>query len=179
LVGSGVSYCATCDGAFFGGKDVAVVGGGNTAAEDALFLSVRCRKVWLIHRRDRLRAEKRLLDLLAKKPNVELVLDTTVSALRGGDSLEGVTLSSRQTGQSRELELSGLFVAIGQAPATGSFSPPVALDSQGYIIAGEDCKTNIDGVFAAGDCRAKSVRQLVTAAADGAVAALAAVACLG
>lgn len=173
-LGLGLSYCATCDGAFFRGKDVAVVGGGNTAVEDALFLSASCKKVYLIHRRDEFRAEANLLDLLRNKPNVEFISDTVVRALVGSELLEGAAIENTKTSEKRELDISGLFIAIGQAPENIQFSPPVELDDYGYIIASEDCKTNVGGIFAAGDCRTKTVRQLVTAASDGAVAALAA-----
>lgn len=174
LVGAGISYCATCDGMFFRGKDVAVAGGGNTALEDALFLANYCRHVYLIHRRDSFRGEDRLVDLLRGKEQVEFVLDSEVVQLDGDASLNQISVRHVRTGEERELAVSGLFVAIGQMPDNAPFSDVVALDEKGYICAGEDCKTKTPGIYTAGDCRTKEVRQLATAAADGAVAALAA-----
>jgi thioredoxin-disulfide reductase len=174
LIGLGISYCATCDGAFYKGMDVAVVGGGNTAVEDALFLSSYCSKVYLIHRRREFRAEPKEISLLRAKPNVELVLDSGVTKLHGQTKLESITVHNTADNSEREIAVAGLFVAIGQSPANAPFAPLVALDDYGYVVAGEDCKTNVPGIFAAGDCRTKTVRQLVTAAADGAVAAIAA-----
>lgn len=172
--GRGISYCATCDGMFFRGKKVAVVGGGNTALEDAAFLSNYCEKVYLIHRRDTFRGEERLAEELRAKENVEFLLGKTVQALEGGPTLQAVTLYDKKSGEESRLEISGLFVAIGQIPETEVFAELIELDENGYILAGEDCRTNVDGIFAAGDCRRKTVRQLTTAAADGAVAALSA-----
>lgn len=174
LTGCGVSYCAVCDGAFYRDKRVAVVGGGNTALEDAHFLSAHCKRVYLIHRRDRFRGEARLVNALLKKDNVELVLETTVTALRGEGHLESLQVKNVRTNVVSELAVNGLFVAIGQKPRNEQFSGVVSLDGQGYIQADESCRTDAAGIFAAGDCRTKKVRQLVTAAADGAVAALAA-----
>ncbi len=176
LIGAGVSYCATCDGAFFRDKDVAVVGGGSTAVEDALFLSKTCKSVTLIHRRTGFRAPDATLPQLRAQKNVRFLLDTTVTALHGDTALESITVEHVQTKDVQTIAVQGIFVAVGQVPANAQFSPPVALDAHGYIIAGENCKTNVPGVFAAGDCRTKVVRQLVTAAADGAVAATAAAA---
>ena len=173
-VGKGVSYCATCDGMFFRGKKVAVVGGGNTALEDAAFLSNYCEKVYLIHRREEFRGEEKLAEELRGKENVEFLLNKTVQALEGDPVLQAVTLYDKVSGDISRLEISGLFVAIGQTPETEAFAGLLQCDENGYILAGEDCRTNIEGVFAAGDCRSKTVRQLTTAAADGAVAALAA-----
>lgn len=173
LVGKGLSYCATCDGAMFRDKEVAVVGGGSTAAEDALFLSAYCKKVYLIHRRQEFRAEPRILGVLRNKPNIEFVLDTVVTGFVADEKLSGITTQNTATGKAGKLAVEGLFVAVGQEPQNKAFSPPVELDDYGYVKAGEDCRTNIEGVFAAGDCRTKSVRQLVTAASDGAVAAIA------
>ena len=174
LSGMGVSYCATCDGAFFRGQVTAVVGGGNTALEDAEFLSAYCEKVYVIHRRDELRGERWLEESLRKKENVEFVLNAVVTDIIGEGNVQGIRLKDTKTGESRELAISGLFVAIGQIPDNGSFASLVELDEGGYIRAQEDCRTTSDGVFAAGDCRTKAVRQLTTAAADGAVAGLAA-----
>lgn len=183
-IGAGISYCATCDGAFYKGKDVAVVGGGNTALEDALFLTGYCRKVYLIHRRDIFRGEEALLEELKKKDNIVFLLKKNVVALKGNEKLQAVTIKDTESGDNAcgkelcgkeyDLEVEGLFIAIGQIPDNERFASVLALDEKGYILAGEDCKTNRTGIFAAGDCRTKTVRQLVTAAADGAVAALSA-----
>ena len=178
LTGKGVSYCATCDGAFYRGKDVAVVGGGNTALEDATFLSGYCRRVYAIHRRAEFRGEARLLEALKKKENVDFLLNCQVIALEGEERLSAVVVRQTDTEETSRLEVDGLFIAVGQAPDNQAFADQAALDAYGYIEAGEDCRTKTPGVFAAGDCRAKGVRQLTTAAADGAVAALAACAYL-
>ncbi len=179
LTGRGVSYCATCDGAFFRGKDVAVNGGGNTALEDALFLLNYCSKVYLIHRRSEFRGEPQNLEAIKDKPNIEFVLDSTITELKGDRNLEAVVVKNKNTGELREIPVAGLFIAIGQEPDNGAFSDMAALDEKGYIIADESCTTKIPGVFVAGDCRTKAVRQLTTAASDGAVAALAACSYLG
>lgn len=179
FVGAGISYCATCDGAFFKGKDVAVVGGGSTALEDALFLSVYCRKVYLIHRRDAFRGEQKYVDNLKTKDNIEFVLNSQVTALHGDSFLEAVEVKDKVSGETRTIPVSGLFVAIGQMPQNDSFANLIQLDKSGYIAAGEDCRTNVEGIFTAGDCRTKTVRQLTTAASDGATAALAACEYLG
>lgn len=170
LTGAGISYCATCDGAFFKGKPVAVFGGGNTALEDAIFLTGYCSKVYIIHRRDEFRAEKSLIENLAQKTNVEYYMNNTVTALNGEEKLESIELSDGTI-----LKTDALFVAIGREPQNDIYKNVINLDESGYIIAGENCKTNADGIFAAGDCRTKHVRQLVTAASDGAIAALAAI----
>ena len=172
--GRGISYCATCDGMFFRGKKVAVVGGGNTALEDAAFLSNYCEKVYVIHRRDTFRGEEKQVKELQAKENVEFLLHKTVQALEGGLTLQAVVLNDRESGEASRLEVEGLFVAIGRIPDTEVFAKLIELDENGYVLAGEDCRTNVDGIFAAGDCRKKTVRQLTTAAADGAVAALSA-----
>ncbi len=175
LVGCGVSYCAVCDGAFYSGREVAVVGGGNTALTDALFLSGICKKVTLIHRRDSFRAESALVSRFREKPNAAFMLSCTVAELKERDgALCGVTVRNVNTREERFLPAEGLFTAIGQIPRTELFRGFVAMDAEGYIRAGEDCRTDRQGVFAAGDCRTKAVRQLVTAAADGAAAGLAA-----
>lgn len=172
--GKGVSYCATCDGAFFKGKVTAVAGGGNTALEDAQFLSNYCEKVYLIHRRNQFRGDEKTVELLRKKENVEFVLNAKINALLGDGRVEGVEVEDKETGEKRELKIDGFFVAIGQEPQNVRFKELVELDEGGYIKAGEDTKTSREGIFAAGDGRTKTVRQLTTAAADGAVAALAA-----
>lgn len=175
LTGEGVSYCAVCDGAFFKGRDVAVVGGGSTAVSDALFLSEYCRRVMLIHRREQFRAEEALVRQLRLRKNVDFLLDSRVTALQGGSSLEGVRVENLRTQEERFLAVEGLFVAVGQVPDSSAFAELLDLDADGYLIAGEDCRTSCEGIFAAGDCRTKQVRQLATAAGDGAVAGLAAV----
>jgi len=174
LTGKGVSYCATCDGAFYKGKTVAVTGGGNTALEDAIYLAGLAGKVYLVHRRNEFRAEDTLVKAAADIANIEFVTPYVVSELKGEPKLSSISLTNREDGSARELEVDGLFVAIGQEPKTADFKDLVTL-SGGYIEAGEDCRTNVKGIFAAGDGRTKKVRQLTTACADGAVAALAAV----
>lgn len=176
LVGSGVCFCAVCDGAFYKGCDVAVNGGGNSALQDAVLLSEKCSKVYLIHRRDSFRGEAALVEVLRKKSNVEFVLETSVTALEGENELTAITVN--QKGAERRIPVQGLFVAIGHAPDNGIFSELVELDRAGYAASGESCMTKSPGVFVAGDCRAKSVHQLTTAVADGSVAALAACAWL-
>ena len=174
MVGRGVSYCATCDGMFYRGKDVAVAGGGNTALEDAQFLSGYCNHVYLIHRRDAFRGDQKNVSLLEARDNVEFVLNANVTALEGEKRVEGVTVTDKFSGETRTLAVSGLFIAVGQMPANEAFANVVKLDDKGYIVADESCTTGTPGIFAAGDCRTKEVRQRTTAAADGAVAALAA-----
>lgn len=174
LTGAGVSYCATCDGAFFRGKDVAVVGGGNTALEDALFLSDYCNLVYVVHRRNEFRGEKGLTDILKEKGNVKFVFDSVVKSIKGEQSVEGLEILNVKKNTLSEIKVQGVFIAIGQMPDNEKFSDMVELDGKGYIKADETCTTNTEGVFVAGDCRTKQVRQLTTAASDGAVAALAA-----
>lgn len=169
LGGKGVSYCATCDGSFFKGKDVAVVGGGNTAVEDAIYLSAICPTVWLIHRRDKLSAQKYLLDNLSSKANVKFLMEHRVLEIQGKDQVENVHLAGPKGQQI--IHVSAIFAAVGLIPDNAKFAPPLELDQYGYIRAGEDCATNVSGVFAAGDTRVKELRQLVTAASDGAMAA--------
>ena len=169
LGGKGVSYCATCDGSFFKGQDVAVVGGGNTAVEDAIYLASICPTVWLIHRRDKLTAQKYLVDGLKDKPNVKLLMEHKVLEIQGEKQVESIRLMGPD--HQRILHVSAVFAAVGLIPDNAKFSPPLALNEYGYLQAGEDCVTNIPGVFAAGDTRSKELRQLVTAAADGAMAA--------
>jgi thioredoxin reductase (NADPH) len=175
LIGRGVSFCATCDGMFFRRREVAVVGGGNTAVQDALVLAEFCSKVYLIHRRDGFRAEERLLDRMHKNEGIEVITDTVVEEMRGEGRLESLILRNVKSGETRELAVAGVFEAIGNLPQNAAFADLVALDEEGYILADDDCRTSCDGIFAAGDCRRKRVRQLTTAAADGTVAALAAV----
>ncbi len=170
MVGRGVAYCAACDGMFYRGKTVAVVGGGNSAAADALLLSKICKKVILIHRRDRLRAERSYLAPLNQAENVEFRWNTTVSYLLGEDRISGLELRDTQTGELIQIGVDGVFISVGRAPVTGMFGAELARDSRGYLVAGEDTRTNLPGVYAVGDVRTKEVRQIITAAADGAVA---------
>ena len=175
LVGRGLSYCAACDGMFFRKQTVAVVGGGNTALEDALYLANLCAKVYLIHRREGFRGEPGLLARVRQRENIELILNTVVTALESdAQGLTGLRLRNTKSNTESGLNVQGLFVAIGQVPDNAAFSDLVELDAQGYIAASEDCCTGTPGIFTAGDCRTKAVRQLTTAAADGAVAGLAA-----
>ena len=170
LVGKGVHYCAACDGAFYRGKTVAVVGGGNSAAADALTLSRLAEKVYLIHRRDSLRATRAYHEPLLCASNLEFCWNSTVSALLHGDRLTGLRLRDVQTDTERELPCDGVFISVGRTPATELFRDELALDKSGYIIADESTCTNLPGVFAAGDVRTKALRQVVTAVSDGAVA---------
>lgn len=170
LVGSGVSYCALCDGAFFKGKRVAVVGGGNAAFADAMYLSGVAEQVYIVHRRAEFRAEPTVVERTKKLDNVAFLTPAVVTQLHGDDELCAITVE--QNGAQREVPIDGLFVAIGQQPDNAAFG--VALDGAGYIIADERCRTNVAGIYAAGDCRVKRVRQLTTAAADGAIAVTAA-----
>lgn len=173
LVGSGVCFCAVCDGAFYKGCPVAVNGGGNSALQDAMLLSDTCSRVYLVHRRDSFRGEAKLVKALREKENVEFVLNSSITALHGETELTGITVTDKM-GNERKIAVDGLFVAIGHAPDNGIFAELIDLDAGGYADSGEDCMTKTSGVFVAGDCRKKSVRQLTTAAADGSAAALAA-----
>ncbi|MCH5162405.1 MAG: FAD-dependent oxidoreductase [Clostridiales bacterium] len=166
LVGSGVSYCALCDGAFFKDRTVAVVGGGNAAITDALYLAGLCKTVYIIHRRDEFRAEPALVERCRQLNTVRFITNATVSDLKGDEELNAVELNVG--GKKQTLAVDGLFVAIGQQPDNKAFG--VKLDDSGYILTDACCRTNIKGIYAAGDCRQKTVRQLTTAAADGAIA---------
>ena len=168
LSGMGVSYCATCDGAFFRDRTVAVIGGGNVAAEDAILLSRTCKKVNVIHRRDQMRADQILQEKLFACENVEMIWDTVPVSIEGEEMVSGIKLQNKKTGEERELPLDGVFIAVGIVPNTELFRNLVKLDESGYIVAGEDCVTSTPGVFAAGDIRTKQLRQVITAAADGA-----------
>lgn len=170
FMGKGVSYCATCDGAFFKNKVVAVNGGGNVALEDAQYLADLCEKVYVIHRRDAFRAEQAEINRILEKKNIECVYDSTVTKLNGNDHLESIEVRDKE-GNTRQLDVAALFVAIGQIPLNEAFKNIVDLDESGYIKADELGYTNHPGIFAAGDCRVKSLRQLATAASDGANAA--------
>ena len=174
LIGKGISYCATCDGAFFRKKNVAVVGGGNTDLEDALYLSDLVNKVYLIHRRDEFRGEESTVRRLKEKENIEFVYNSNVTKLNANERLESIEVTNKD-GSNRTIEVDGLFVAVGRIPENENFAKLINLDNSGYIIANEDCKTNVAGIFVAGDNRTKEVRQLVTATSDGAIAATAAI----
>jgi len=174
LVGKGISYCATCDGAFYKNKIVAVVGGGNTALEDALYLTDLASKVYLIHRRDEFRGENKTLEQLKEKKNIKFIYNSNITKLNKNDKLESIEITNND-GTKRTINIDGLFVAIGRIPENQNFSSLINLDKNGYIIAKEDCSTNTPGIFAAGDNRVKEVRQLVTATSDGAIAAISAI----
>lgn len=169
LIGKGISYCATCDGNFYKNKVVAVVGGGNTALEDALYLSNICKKVYLIHRRDKFRADSKTVEELSKKDNIEVILNSNVTNLIGNDHLEMIEVTSND--KKNNLEVAGLFIAIGQIPESELLNGKIEIDESNYIISNENCHTNIEGAFVAGDVRQKNLRQLVTATSDGAIAA--------
>lgn len=170
LTGKGVSYCATCDGAFYKNKKVAVVGGGNTALEDALYLSDIASKVYLIHRRSEFKGEGTTVNRLKEKNNVEFILNHNVTKLNSDGKLESIEVTDID-GATKAIDVDGLFVAVGRMPENQAFADLVKLDDAGYIEAGEECHTNIEGVFVAGDNRTKNMRQLVTATSDGAIAA--------
>ncbi len=174
FLGHGLSYCATCDGAFHMDKPVAVVGGGNTALYDALYLSDIASKVYLIHRRDEFRGDAHLVEKLREKKNVEFVMESHPNKFLGDKKISGIEVINT-AGKKRTLDVDGVFVAIGRVPATEQFKDIVKLDKDGYIVAGEDCHTSAEGIFVAGDCRTKTLRQLVTASSDGAMAATEAV----
>lgn len=168
LAGARVSYCATCDGAFYKDKTVAIVGGGNTAFYDALYLADIAKKVYLVHRRDEFRADAALVEKVRAKKNVEFVLKALPVRILGDKKVEGLVVND---GEERELLVDGIFVAVGRAPATKNFAGLIEMDENGYVVTDENCRTSCGGVFAAGDCRVKTLRQLVTAAGDGAIAA--------
>lgn len=170
LVGRGISYCATCDGNFFKNKTVAVVGGGNTALEDALYLSDIAEKVYLIHRRDKFRGDETAVSRVRERENIDIIYNSTVTKINAEKRLKSIEITDK-SGNVAELEVKGLFVAVGRIPENGEFSDIIELDQSGYAVAGENCLTSVPGIFVAGDNRTKDVRQLVTAAADGAVAA--------
>lgn len=168
--GQGVSYCATCDGAFFKKRDVAVVGGGDVAVEDAIYLSRFCNKVYLIHRRDSLRAAKSLQEKLFSCENAEIIWNSTLQRIKGTDLVEGIGIRQNGEETERELAVEGVFLAVGMRPNTEIYRGTVACDESGYLLAGEDCATSVPGIFAAGDIRTKALRQIVTAVSDGACA---------
>lgn len=171
LIGKGVAYCAYCDGMMYKGKTVAVIGGGDSAAEDALYLSSICHKVYLIHRRDKLRASESYIKALEKHNNIELILNAEPLEFIHGDTLTGIRLGNTADNHIFDLDCNAVFVAIGRVPESEIFKDQLETDKYGYIKSGEDCATNIVGVFAAGDVRTKALRQVVTAVADGANAA--------
>ncbi|MBR6206045.1 MAG: FAD-dependent oxidoreductase [Oscillospiraceae bacterium] len=175
LTGRGISYCATCDGNFYRNKTVAVVGGGNTALEDALYLADLAKQVYLIHRRDSFRGEEASASRLKERENVEIIYNANVTRLLSEKRLKAIEVTDKNDGSIRTIELNGLFIAVGRVPENQNFASLVDLDDAGYVIAGEDCRTNADGIFVAGDNRTKLLRQLVTATADGAMAATEAV----
>jgi len=170
FIGKGVSYCATCDGNFFKGKDVAVVGGGDTALEDALYLCDIVNKVYLIHRRDEFKGDSRHLDEIKTKDNIEIILNSNVTSINGNDLLESITINDDRT-----INVSGLFVAVGQEPKNEMFADTIELDEKGYIKTNDGVHTNIDNIYVAGDCRNKLLKQLTTAVSDGAIAATTAI----
>lgn len=170
----GISYCATCDGAFYKEKTVAVVGGGNTALEDALYLSDLASKVYLIHRRDEFRGEESTINLLKEKDNIEFLYNNNVTKLNTKDRLESIEVTSND-GETRTIDVDALFIAIGRIPENQNFAKLINLDNAGYIISNEYCHTNVEGIFVAGDNRVKELRQLVTATSDGAIAAVEAI----
>ena len=166
--GAGVSYCATCDGAFFRGRTVAVVGGGDAALEDAIFLARMCEKVYIVHRRDKLRGAKRLQERLQALENIEFVWNSETVAIEGNAQVEALRLRQTKTGEERRLDVDGVFIAVGIAPESELYAGQLELDEQGYIRADESGQTSVPGVFAAGDVRTKALRQILTAASDGA-----------
>lgn len=174
FIGEGISFCAVCDGAFYQNKTIALIGGGNSALQEAILLSETCKKVYVVQNLDFLTGEKRLEEILRKRGNVEIITGTVVESVKDGDSFTGINLLRTADGEKSFLELDGMFVAIGLEPENGAFESLAELDSVGYFDSGEDCLTKTKGVFVAGDCRKKSIRQIATATADGAVAAISA-----
>lgn len=179
LSGKGVSYCATCDGAFYKNKTVAVVGGGDVALEDATFLARYCKKVYLIHRRDELRGAKILQKQLEALENVEILYSHTVQEICGEEKVTGVVLESRKDSMHKELPVDGVFIAVGMLPETGWLPDWIVKDEKGYLVAGEEGRTPVEGVFVAGDVRQKALRQIITAVSDGANAAISAASYVG
>ena len=168
LSGMGVSYCATCDGAFFKNKSVAVIGGGDVAVEDAIFLARICKQVYVIHRRDQFRASKSITSRLMALENVTLLWDSIVERINGEETVTSIDVKNIKTNETASHEVAGVFIAVGYSPNSETYKKVVSTDDWGYIIAGENCETNIPGVFAAGDIRTKELRQIITAASDGA-----------
>ena len=170
LIGHGVSYCATCDGAFYKNKDVLVVGGGNTAVEDALYLCDISNKVYIVLRRDEFRADESKVLELKNKKNIEIIYNSKVKSLNGNEKLNSVTIINNNE-ELKEIDVSGIFIAIGKDPESELLKGLIDMDEYGYVKASEDCHTNVDGIFVCGDLRSKKLRQLVTATSDGAIAA--------
>lgn len=175
FIGKGISYCATCDGSFYKDKDVMVVGGGNTAIEDVIYLSNICKKVYLVYRRKELRKDVNLTEKVKELSNVEIIYNSNIEKLNGDESLNSVDIINKDTEKITNIIIDGLFVAIGKIPSGNIFKDLLNVTENGYIITDEDCHTNIDGIYAAGDIRKKRLRQLVTAASDGAIAAIEAI----
>ena len=171
LVGKGISYCATCDGAFYKNKDVAIIGGGDAAIEDAIYLSDIANKVYLIHRRDEFKAELSMIDKLKEKNNVEFILNSYVNNINATDKINSINVINNEDRKETEFKIDGLFIAVGQIPENQHFAKLINIDKTGYIEADETCHTNVEGIFVAGDTRTKQLRQLVTATSDGAIAA--------
>ena len=172
FVGAGISYCAVCDGAFYKDKEVAVIGGGNTALQEAVMLSELCKKVTLVQNLSFFTGEKKLLNQLEKKDNVEFITSSVVCGLEGEDTLSAVKIKNTETNEEKTIFVDGIFVAIGQVPENEPFRSVASLDDYGYIVSGEECESGTEGIFVAGDCRTKLVRQIATAVSDGAVAAV-------
>lgn len=175
FIGKGISYCATCDGSFYKDKVVMVVGGGNTAIEDVIYLSNICKKVYLVYRRKELRKDVNLTEKVKRLSNVEIIYNSNIEKLNGDESLKSVDIINKDTEKITNIIIDGLFVAIGKIPSGNIFKDLLNVTENGYIITDEDCHTNIDGIYAAGDIRKKRLRQLVTAASDGAIAAIEAI----
>lgn len=173
FVGEGISFCAVCDGAFYAGQDVAVIGGGNSALQEAILLSDLAKKVYLVQNLDFLTGEQKLQEKIVEKQNIEVILGHTVKSVVGDTTLSGITIADN-SGTEKQLNIDGMFVAIGLIPQNEAFANIINLDERGYVTSDENCLTNADGIFVAGDCRSKKIRQVATAAADGAIAALAA-----
>ena len=173
FVGEGISFCAVCDGAFYAGRDVAVIGGGNSALQEAILLADLANKVYVVQNLDFLTGEQKLQEKLSAKENVEIILGHTVKGIIGDTTLTGITIADSNDNE-KQLDIDGMFVAIGLIPQNEAFEGVINLDERGYVTSDENCLTNADGIFVAGDCRSKKIRQVATAAADGAVAALAA-----
>lgn len=174
FIGNGISFCAVCDGAFYEDKTVAVIGGGNSALQEAVLLSETCKKVYIVQNLDFLTGEKKLAEQLEKKENVEIILGVTVKEIVSDKDIKGIIIKKETTGEETTLDIDGMFIAVGLIPQNEIFKDTLKLNDWGYVEASEDCKTNRDGIFVAGDCRTKRIRQVATAASDGAIAALAA-----
>ena len=174
FIGEGISFCAVCDGAFYADKTVAVIGGGNSALQEAIMLSDGCEKVYVVQNLDFLTGEEKLAEILKKRKNVEIIYGCTVEAIHGNDVFGGIVIKNTATGEKTRLDLDGMFVAIGQVPENEAYKNVVTLSDRGYVVSDENCLTETEGLFVAGDCRTKRIRQVATAIADGATAALAA-----